>query len=68
MKDWLDVFRSDFIRGNIGIDGIALLVIGINIGRNTIFDVPSIFFIYHWQLKIRFSYFDDPKIIGHQCA
>jgi glutamate synthase domain-containing protein 2 len=24
--------------------------------------------IYHRQLKIRFSYFDDPKIIGHQCA
>ena len=24
--------------------------------------------IYHRQLRIRFSYFDDPKIIGHQCA
>jgi glyoxylase-like metal-dependent hydrolase (beta-lactamase superfamily II) len=24
--------------------------------------------VYHRQLKIRFSYFDDPKIIGHQCA
>jgi hypothetical protein len=25
-------------------------------------------YLYHRQLKIRFSYFDDPKIIGHQCA
>ena len=24
--------------------------------------------IYRRQLKIRFSYFDNPKIIGHQCA
>jgi type I restriction enzyme S subunit len=26
------------------------------------------FNIYHRQLKIRFSYFDDPKIVGHQAA
>ena len=24
--------------------------------------------IYRRQLRIRFSYFDNPKIIGHQCA
>jgi hypothetical protein len=28
----------------------------------------NISLLYHRQLKIRFSYFDDPKIIGHQCA
>jgi cyclopropane-fatty-acyl-phospholipid synthase len=31
-------------------------------------DRSFIFQLYHRQLKIRFSYFDDPKIIGHQCA
>ena len=24
--------------------------------------------LYRRQLRIRFSYFDNPKIIGHQCA
>lgn len=36
---------------------------------NIIIGLPFILLgIYRRQLRIRFSYFDNPKIIGHQCT
>lgn len=42
-------------------------VIAINDGAHVYIDVTSMInHKYHRQLRIRFSYFDDPKIVSHQ--
>jgi hypothetical protein len=50
--------------GNIGIEDLDL----VHSEKAQIIKKSGILEIYNRQLKIRFSYFDDSKIIGHQAA
>ncbi len=53
-----------------GAEGLRIGIVPAKYGRSDLikFDQHKNLVVYHRQLKIRFSYFDDPKIIGHQCA